>query len=91
MKILNYAACAASILAVSCGPTGGKGGAYTLSADVDSTLNGTVAYIINYDTNDKIDSAVVADGKISINGNIDEPALSRIVIDGRSLANPRMR
>lgn len=83
MKILNFAACAASILAVSCGPTEGKGGAFTLTADVDSTFNGTVAYIINYDTSDKIDSAVVADGKISINGNIDVPTLSRIVVEGR--------
>ena len=44
--------------------------------------DGAMAYLINYDTTEPIDSALVADGVVTFEGEIDEPITARVTIDG---------
>ena len=49
-----------------------------LSADED----GAMARLVNYDTSEPIDSVLVTDQSAVFEGEIDEPALARVLIDG---------
>lgn len=44
--------------------------------------NGATAYLVNWDTNAKIDSVEVDGGSAVFTGNIDEPVVARILVDG---------
>ena len=42
---------------------------------------GAMAYLINFDNGEKIDSVLVADGEAKFKGAVEEPVLARIIID----------
>lgn len=46
-------------------------------------VNGKMAFLVNYDTGDTIDSVVVDSARFVFNGSIDKPVLARIFVDGR--------
>lgn len=46
-------------------------------------MNGTVAYLINYDNGDKMDSTVVTNDSIIFRGKVDKAYLARIIVDGQ--------
>lgn len=46
-------------------------------------MNGTVAYLINYDNGDKMDSTVVTNDSIVFRGKVDKAYLARIIVDGQ--------
>lgn len=74
MKKLLTCAVAMLILA-SCAPKN----VYTIHGTVtDSTLNGKVAYVIDYGTESQIDSCVIADGKFTFQGKTDSLIVLRI-------------
>jgi thiol-disulfide isomerase/thioredoxin len=52
------------------------------TAKVAST-NNKLAYIVNYDTNEKFDSAIVENGKVLFKGNIEKPQLMRLLIGNK--------
>lgn len=56
---------------------------YTVTVDVDPDDDGATAYIINYDNGEKLDSAVIADGKAKFAGKLDNSALVRLIVDGQ--------
>jgi len=68
---------AAAIFLVACGgPT-----SYTLDGTVDDTaLNGEKIYIIDLNTNQTVDSTVIADGKFSFSGKQDSATLALLNI-----------
>ena len=45
--------------------------------------NGKMSYLINYDTGEKIDSALVSDGNVDIKGYIESPTLVRLLVGDR--------
>lgn len=55
---------------------------YTVTMPADASMNGMRAYINDYDTGEAIDSTVVADGTVAFKGNIEKPALARIIVGG---------
>ncbi|MDE6086706.1 MAG: DUF4369 domain-containing protein, partial [Muribaculaceae bacterium] len=57
---------------------------YTLSFNFgNDNANGKMAYVINFDTNDKIDSTVVEGGVANFTGKIVSPTVVAISADGR--------
>lgn len=46
-------------------------------------MNGTVAYLIDYDNGDKMDSTVVTNDSIVFKGTVDKAYLARIIVDGQ--------
>ena len=76
-------ACGAVLLAISCSQNKPAGGDYSVSANVGDEANGKMAYIVNYDNGDLLDSAVVADGKVFLKGTIDSPVLARLIVGGQ--------
>ncbi len=57
---------------------------YTLSLRVapERNKNNTMAYLLDWDSSQKIDSVIVTDNLIKFAGNVDEPIIGRLVIDG---------
>ncbi len=55
---------------------------YVVTAELSDSDNGQYAYIIDYDTSDKIDSVVVENGRVVFNGKIDKPVLARLIVNG---------
>ncbi len=68
-------ACGAVLLAISCSQNKPAGGDYSVSANVGDEANGKMAYIVNYDNGDLLDSAVVADGKVFLKELLTVPCL----------------
>lgn len=81
-KFLMPIASVVMTLAVSCAANAAPSN-YTVTVDVDPDDDGSTAFIVNYDTGEKIDSAVVADGKAKFSGQLENPALVRLLIDGQ--------
>lgn len=80
MKKIIYAATLPLMLAACNGNIADN---YTVTGNLAGDANGKTAYLVNYDTGDKIDSAVVDSAKFVFTGHIDTPILARVVIDGQ--------
>lgn len=83
-KILLYAL-SLPMLLTGCG----RGNtSYEIKANgLDNSYNGKTIYLVNYDTNDKIDSVKVADGSMHFTGKIDEPVYAALYCNGRMIGN----
>lgn len=58
---------------------------YKVTVDEPSLENGSMVYLLDYDTSENIDSTVVADGKAVFAGRIENPAFVRLVSDGNRM------
>lgn len=90
MKALIHAACAAMLVsaAVSCSgnktaDTSATGGAYTLTLPTGPADDGMLAYMVDFDSDRKLDSVIVAGGAASFAGTIDTMRVVRVLIDGK--------
>ncbi len=57
-------------------------GNYNIVAQLSEDEDGLTAYILNYDTKQKVDSTIVENDQAIFNGNIDTPFFAQLVIDG---------
>ena len=74
-------------MAVACASTCGlSAGEYLVTMSVPSDLEGAMAYIVNYDTSENVDSVLVEDGVAEFRGNIDTPVAARIIVDGNRMS-----
>lgn len=80
MKLRFFPLAAVALLAACSSAPSGQD--YTVTVGVPETDNGKTAFIINYDTGDKIDSVMVADGKAVFTGKVESPVLARVIVDG---------
>lgn len=60
---------------------------YKVTAQMPDDFEGQTAFLVNFDTGEKIDSVTVADGLAVFSGNINGSALARIIIDGNRAGN----
>lgn len=60
---------------------------YRVTASVPEDFEGQTAFLVNFDTGEKMDSVTVSDEKAIFNGSISSPALARLIIDGNRLGN----
>lgn len=54
---------------------------YKVTLPTTADDEGAMAFLINFDNGEKIDSVLVADGEAKFSGTIDEPVLARVIID----------
>lgn len=57
---------------------------YTVTIPLSEDEDGMTAFLTNFDTGAKIDSAIVADGKVVFTGTVDTAVTVRAVLDGQS-------
>lgn len=57
-------------------------GNYKVTAQLTEDEDGLTAYIVNYDTKQKVDSTIVENSKAIFNGAIENPFFAQLIIDG---------
>lgn len=57
---------------------------YKVRVEFTDDENGAMVYLVNFDTKDKIDSVLVSEKVALFKGEIDEPVLARVLLDGRN-------
>ncbi len=81
MKIkLTLAGLAAGLALVGC--TSATAANYEVTITVPENENGQKAYITDYDTGLKLDSTIVEGSRAVFSGNIEEPVLARVIVNG---------
>lgn len=60
---------------------------YTVTAELPAEFNGKTAFLINFDTGEKIDSVAVTNGTAIFNGKIENPVPARLIVDGNRAGN----
>ncbi len=75
---------AAAILAACSGANAAQGdGGYRVAVQLPEEDDEMMAFLVNYDTNAKIDSVMVEDSKAVFAGKVAEPVAVRIIVDGQ--------
>lgn len=92
-KIMNrllYAACAATLVAAATSCSGGNNsadnaaeGPYTLTMQTTPADDGMLAYLVDFDTDSKLDSVIIGNGSAKFSGQVDTMRVVRVLIDGR--------
>lgn len=82
MKHSSIIAIALGALAVSCASQS-EGGKYTVTAPAMPDDTGKMAYIVNYDSWDKIDSVLVEGESIVMNGTVTTALPARLIVGNR--------
>lgn len=74
---------------VACGQAGtaNGGGNYSLNVPLSEDENDFMAYLVDYDSGEKIDSVVVAGEKAVFNGTVDKPVLARLLVENQRLGS----
>jgi len=54
---------------------------YKVTLPVTADDEGAMAYLVNYDNGEKIDSVLVSGNEVKFSGTVDEPVMARIIID----------
>ncbi len=57
---------------------------YVVTLNAADDAEGKTAYIVNFDTDENLDSAVIAQGKAVFNGSLESPRYVSVMVDGRS-------
>ncbi len=55
---------------------------YTVTIPVDPSMDNTMAYLIDWDSSSKIDSAIVSNSSVTFKGNVVDPFIGRVIING---------
>ncbi len=82
-KLLSMAAVA---MLAACNSTT-PDASYVVTATVPAEFDGATAFLVNFDTGDKVDSVTVENGAAKFSGTVASPALARLIIDGNRLGN----
>lgn len=64
---------------------------YTVTVNVPSAENGSMAYLVDYDSSDKIDSTIVENGTALFKGKIAKAVMAQVVCDGSRLKHNSSR
>lgn len=60
---------------------------YKVTVGMPDDFEGQTAFLVNFDTGEKVDSVVVDGGNAVFTGNVASPALARVIVDGNRMAN----
>ena len=80
-SIKTYLAAAAAFFCASA-----QAAPYHVVAPMSDDDEGAMVYLVNYDTGQRIDSVLVDQGSAEFRGEIDEPVLARLLLDGQRYA-----
>lgn len=76
LLVLSAGALAVSACTINAQPN------YSVTADVPAERNNTMAYLLDWDSGEKIDSALVTECQAKFEGNTDAPFIGRLIVDG---------
>ncbi|MFG6424623.1 MAG: AhpC/TSA family protein [Paramuribaculum sp.] len=62
-----------------------QGGDFTLTVPVSTEAEGHIVYLTNYDSDSRVDSAVVTGGMAKFDSHVDTAYIGRLIMDGRRL------
>ena len=79
-KFTMIAAAFAAMAAMSCASA--QAPVYNLTVPLTEDEDDLKAYILDYDTGEKIDSTIVESGAAVFRGTIDKPVLAQLIVDG---------
>ena len=82
MKHYAISAALVCVALISCKTTSHDND-YSVDASFDAGNDGMTAYIVNYDTGEKIDSALVTDSRAAFSGVADSVVLARLLLGDR--------
>lgn len=71
--------CAVLVASAACSQLATDSG-YSVSVNVNESDNGMMAYLVNYDNGEKLDSAIVDSAKVVFDGVVDKPLLARVLV-----------
>lgn len=57
---------------------------YVVTLNADDKVEGKTAYIVDFDTEENLDSAVISQGKAVFNGSLEAPRYVSVMVDGSS-------
>lgn len=80
MKSRIFIPAAVALLLASCAKN--ENTDYTVTVNVPSAENGSMAYLVDYDSSDKIDSTIVENGTALFKGKIAKAVMAQVVCDG---------
>lgn len=84
MRTRNIFLSLASAALLAACSSAGSGDEYTINIPLgNSSANDQVAYLVNFDTDEKVDSTVVAADTVRFTGKVETPYLARIIIGGQ--------
>jgi len=81
MNLKNISLLCAGMLAMSACTMKAQSN-YTVTIPVAPEKNNTMAYLFDWDSSQKVDSVLVADGKVKFSGTVATPFIGRLVLDG---------
>lgn len=84
MKLKLFTLAAAAAMVAACTATASD--RYTVTAKVPENFDGLMAYLVNFDTGEKIDSTAVKGTTATFEGSVAAPTLARLIIDGNRMA-----
>lgn len=67
----------AGVLLASCGSGRKEDKGYTVNAAMPGEMNGKTAFLVNFDSGEKMDSVTIADGKAVFSGSVDSATIVR--------------
>jgi len=79
---LKYLPLLGAAMLAACSATAAKDD-FKVTVSVKPSDNGQTAFLVNYDTGDKIDSVSVENGRALFIGSVDQPVVARIVVNGQ--------
>ena len=82
MKIKLFAIAAVALLVASCGSKSKVDNTFTINATLPAEANGATAFLVNFDTGEKLDSVTVENGAATFAGSVETPAVVRLIVDG---------
>ena len=87
MKLRNLLPCAAFAAAALLSGCSGTGASspYTVTVPLTEDKNHLMAYIVDFDSGEKIDSTVVDANEAVFKGSLDKPVLARVIVEGSRL------
>lgn len=84
MKKIGFAAALGALVLAAC-VRAGAAAPYTVSVAMPEDTNELMAYLVDYDSGEKIDSTVVARNEAVFEGTVEKPVMARLVLGGSRL------
>ncbi|MCM1110124.1 MAG: AhpC/TSA family protein [Clostridium sp.] len=56
---------------------------YSVTVPTDASTDGQQAFLIDYDTSEKLDSTIISGTTINFSGHVGQPVLARVIIGGK--------
>lgn len=80
-------ALAVGALLTACSATAAVDNSFSLTAKLPAEYDGATAFLVNFDTGEKMDSVTVKNSQAVFKGKIANPAIARVIVEGNRMGN----